>query len=76
LVYRHRHHGVVILKMAKYFITIYGIASIHESGQVDEEVWNHLIQPERGCDPEKKEFAVLIQIDRAKDLFGQPLSAK
>ena len=54
----------------------YGIAAIHKSGQVYEEVWNRLIQPERERDPEKKGFAILIQIDRSEDLLGQPLTPK
>jgi hypothetical protein len=51
----------------------YGIAAIHKSGSVYEEVWSRLIQPEKERDPEKKGFAVLIRIDRAEDLLGQPL---
>jgi len=51
----------------------YGVATIHRSGPVYEEVWNRLIQPEKERDPEKKGFAVLIRIDRAEDLLGQPL---
>ena len=51
----------------------YGIAAIHKSGPVCEEVWNRLIQPEKERDPEKKGSAVLITIERAEDLFGQPL---
>ena len=54
----------------------YGIAAIHKSGPVYEEVWNRLIQPEKERDLEKKGFAVLIEIDRAEDLFGQPLTPK
>jgi hypothetical protein len=53
----------------------YGIAAIHKSGPLYEEIWNRLIQPEKQRDPEKKGFAVLIRIDRAEDLFGQPLIA-
>jgi uncharacterized protein len=52
----------------------YGIAAIHRSGPVYEQVWNRLIQPEKERDPEKKGFAVLIRIERAEDLLGQPLS--
>jgi hypothetical protein len=51
----------------------YGTAAIHKSGPVYEQVWNRVIQPERERDPEKKGFAVLIEIDRAEDLVGQPL---
>jgi uncharacterized protein len=51
----------------------YGIATIHKSGPVYEQVWNRVIQLEKERDPEKKGFAVLIKIDRAEDLLGQPL---
>jgi len=51
----------------------YGTAAIHKSGALYEEVWNRLIQLEKERDPEKKGFAVLIKIDRAEDLLGQPL---
>jgi hypothetical protein len=54
----------------------YGVAAIHKSGPVYDEVWNRLIQPEKDRDPDKKGFAVLIKIDRAEDLFGQPLLPK
>ena len=51
----------------------YGTAAIHKSGPVYEEVWNRLLQLEKERDPEKKGFAVLIKIERAEDLLGQPL---
>ena len=51
----------------------YGTAAIHKSGPVYEETWNRLIQPEKDRDPEKKGFAVLIKVDRAEDLGGEPL---
>jgi len=51
----------------------YGIASIHKSGPVYEEIWSRLIQPEKDRDPEKKGFGVLIQIERVEDLAGNPL---
>jgi hypothetical protein len=51
----------------------YGTAAIHKSGPLYEEVWDRLIQLEKERDPEKKGFAVLVKIDRAEDLLGQPL---
>ena len=51
----------------------YGTAAIYKSGPLYEEVWRRLIQLEKERDPEKKGFAVLIKIDRAEDLLGQPL---
>src|SRR5712691_13115760 len=52
----------------------YGVAKLHTSGPAYEEVWNRLVQPEKERDPQKKGFAVLIQIERAEDLDGTPLA--
>ena len=52
----------------------YGIARLHKSGAVYEEVWQRLIQPEKDRDPEKKGFAVLIEVERAEELDGTPLA--
>ena len=52
----------------------YGTARIVKSGPDYEEVWRRLVQPEKDRDPDKKGFAVLIKIDRAEDLDGQPLN--
>jgi hypothetical protein len=52
----------------------YGIAEIHKSGPVYEEIWRRLIQPEKDRDPAKKGFGVLIKVERAEDLDGQPLA--
>ena len=52
----------------------YGTATIHKSGPVYEETWNRLVQPEKDRDPEKKGFAVLINIERAEDLGREPLT--
>jgi hypothetical protein len=54
----------------------YGTARIHRSGPEYEEVWRRLVQPEKDRDPDRKGFAVLIKIDRAEDLDGQPLDLK
>ncbi len=51
----------------------YGIAELHEEGAAYEQVWNAMVQQERDSDPEKKGFAVLIRLERAEDLRGQPL---
>ena len=53
----------------------YGTAHAHKSGPLYEEVWKRLIEPEKKWDPERKGWAVLIKIERAEDLFGQPLKA-
>lgn len=51
----------------------YGTAAVHKSGPVYEKVWERLIEPEKKWDPDKKGWAVLIKVERAEDLFGQPL---
>lgn len=51
----------------------YGIAEIHRSGAVYEEIWRRLVQPEKERDPDKRGFAVLIKVERAEDLEGKPL---
>ena len=50
----------------------YGTAKIYKSGPVYDEVWRRLVQPEKERDPEKKGYAVLIEVERAEDLAGQP----
>jgi hypothetical protein len=52
---------------------LYGVASVHKSGPAYDKVWERLIQPEKDRDPDKGGFAVLIKIERAEDLLGQPL---
>jgi hypothetical protein len=52
----------------------YGTARLHKAGPVYEEVWMRLIQPEKDRDPQKKGFAVLIDVERAEELDGTPLS--
>ena len=53
----------------------YGTATVHKSGPVCDKVWERLIPPERQWDPDKKGWAVLIAVERAEDLVGQPLNA-
>jgi len=55
-------------------VRLYGTASVHKSGPVYDKVWERLIEPEKKSDPEKKGWAVLIKVDRAEDLLGQPLT--
>ncbi|MBO0689441.1 MAG: pyridoxamine 5'-phosphate oxidase family protein [Candidatus Dormibacteraeota bacterium] len=52
---------------------LYGTAEVHKSGPVYDQVWERLIQPEKDRDPDKKGFAVLVEVDRAEDLDGKPL---
>jgi hypothetical protein len=53
----------------------YGTAQVVKSGAAYEEVWKRLVQPEKERDPDKKGFAVLIKVERAEDLDGQPLAS-
>jgi uncharacterized protein len=52
----------------------YGTAAIHRAGAAYEQVWTRLVQPEKDRDPDKKGYAVLIAVERAEDLDGQPLA--
>lgn len=40
---------------------------------VYDEVSPRLVQPEKDRDPDRKGFAVLIRVQRAEDLGGNPL---
>jgi hypothetical protein len=51
----------------------YGTAELHTEGEAYEQTWTNMVQQERDSDPEKKGFAVLIRVERAEDLRGQPL---
>ena len=53
---------------------LYGHARIYRSGPIYDEVWRRLVQPEKDRDSEKKGHAVLIEIESAEDLDGQPLA--
>jgi Pyridoxamine 5'-phosphate oxidase len=55
-------------------LRLYGRAKIHKSGAVYEEIWNRLIEAEKKGDPEMRGYAVLVTIERAEDLSGQPLT--
>lgn len=52
----------------------YGTAKVHKSGEAYDRVWAQLIQPEKDRDPDKKGYAVLIRVERAEDLDGNPLA--
>jgi hypothetical protein len=54
----------------------YGTARLFKSGPIYEEVWTRLIQPEKDRDADKKGFAVLIEVERAEELDGTPLSSE
>jgi hypothetical protein len=51
----------------------YGKATVYESGDIREKVWDKVIDAEKKPDPEKKGAAIVIKIDRAEHLNGKPL---
>ena len=51
----------------------YGTVEVHKSGPVYDKVWERLIPREKKWDPDKKGCAVVMKVDRAEDLFGNPL---
>ncbi len=51
----------------------YGHAELRAEGEAYEQVWNNMVQQERDADADKKGFAVLIRVERAENLRGQPL---
>jgi hypothetical protein len=66
--------GTVLILPKGGILRLYGRAKIHKSGAVYEEIWNRLIEEEKKGDPEKRGYAVLVTIERAEDLSGQPLT--
>ena len=51
----------------------YGVASIHRAGPLYEEIWRRLIEPEKKGDPDRADFAVVMDVQRSEDLSGNPL---
>ena len=51
----------------------YGTAELHKEGQVCDDVYEKMVPPERERDPQKEGSAVLVKIERAEDLSGDPL---
>lgn len=51
----------------------YGTARVVKSGEAYDRVWQKLVQPEKDRDPQKAGYAVLVRVERAEDLDGQPL---
>jgi hypothetical protein len=54
-------------------VRFYGVASLHKSGAIYDEIWRRLIDAEKQQDPEKKGFGVLIAIERVEDLADRAL---
>jgi hypothetical protein len=52
----------------------FGTARLIKEGPLRDEIYNGIIKHEQGRDPEKKGFAVLIKVDIAEHITGDPLS--
>ena len=51
----------------------FGTATVHRDGPVRQQVWDKILEAERNRDPEQKGFAVLVEVERAENLRGEPL---
>ena len=54
----------------------YGRATVYESGNTLEKVWDRVVQPEKDSDPEKKGCAVIIDVEKITNYPGQVLQEK
>jgi hypothetical protein len=71
-VYLRRRELVELLPRAG-SARFFGRAEIHRDGPVRDKVWDLIVAPEKERDPDRKGFAVLIHIERAEFMNGQPL---
>lgn len=51
----------------------YGTAKIAKDNPLKDQIWNKVVKAEQDRDPEKKGFGVLVTVERAEDLSGNPL---
>lgn len=51
----------------------YGRATVIESGDLREQVWDRVVEFEQGRDPEKKGVAVIVEVDKVETYGGQLL---
>ena len=54
----------------------YGRTAIHEDGDLREQVWDRVVDVEKTPDPEKKGFAVIIEVDRVEMFNGTVLQER
>jgi hypothetical protein len=50
----------------------YGVAELAD-GDANDKIYDNMVQAERDRDPDKKGSGVLIRVERAENLSGQPL---
>jgi predicted pyridoxine 5'-phosphate oxidase superfamily flavin-nucleotide-binding protein len=66
--YRNRDRGLAW--------RFYGRATIHESGDLREQVMNRVIEAELRQDPERQGIAVVIEVDRVANGRGETLQTR
>ena len=54
----------------------YGIATIHESGAIRDEVMSRTVQAELDRDPDRQGVAILIRVDQVGELSGNVLQQR
>lgn len=54
----------------------HGIATIHESGPLREQVMARVVKAELEKDPERKGLAVIIRVDKVTNLAGEVLQTR
>lgn len=54
----------------------HGVATVHESGDVREEVMRRTVRPEMDRDPERQGAAILVKVDEITELSGNVLQAR
>ena len=57
-------------------LRFHGTATLHESNEVRDKIWDMTPQPERDRDPDKQGVAVLVKIDSITDLSGTVLQQR
>ena len=54
----------------------HGVATIHESGAVRDQVMARVVKDELDKDPDRKGLAVVVRIDRVTNLQGETLQTR
>lgn len=54
----------------------HGIATVHESGEIRDDVMSRTVQAELDRDPERQGVAVLVKIDDITELSGNVLQSR
>ena len=54
----------------------HGVATVHQSGPLREQVMARTVAPELDKDPERKGAAVIIKVDKVTNLAGQVLQSR